>query len=143
MTLKYIRDQYGVPARRGMQVIVNGGRGVITGATKAGAYINVRFGQEKRPTPCHPTWEVQYLEPIRQPIPSDVDYGFPVWREGCRYFVYANHTSTPELEWYLVSCHKNPEAAIEFAKTAIREMGKSRWLIVLDAKTKEMLTEHP
>lgn len=60
--MKAIRDYYGVPAKRGMRVTVDGRPGVITGTTRGPMYIRVRFGGDKFTTPCHPTWEVEYQE---------------------------------------------------------------------------------
>lgn len=62
MRMKRIRDYYRVPAKRGMRVIVDGEPGVITGTTSGSMYIRVRFDDNPKFTvPCHPTWEVQYL----------------------------------------------------------------------------------
>lgn len=57
-----IRQSYNVPARRGMAVKVEGRPGRITGFR--GMYLLVRFDGEHRrePTPCHPTWCVEYLD---------------------------------------------------------------------------------
>lgn len=62
MTMKTIRDQYAVPAKRGMRVKVDGKPGVITGTTRGPMYIRVRFDGDKFTTPCHPTWEVEYAK---------------------------------------------------------------------------------
>lgn len=52
-SLAYVRDTYGVPARRGMRVIHEGrDHGVITSGT--GAHVRVRFDGEKHSVPCHP-----------------------------------------------------------------------------------------
>lgn len=59
---EYIKNAYGVPAEMYREVIVNGDRGVIT--EDMGNYIGVNFYD--KPTvyslPCHPTWEVTYLD---------------------------------------------------------------------------------
>jgi len=60
MSIKYIRDFYRVPAKRGARVIVGGKAGVITGAQDA--YILVRFDGDKAARPCHPTSGVTYLQ---------------------------------------------------------------------------------
>lgn len=69
MTMQYIKDRYHVPAKRGMRVRVDGREGVIASASRG--YINVRFNGAKRPQPCHPTWEVEYIgamyEDVRNP----------------------------------------------------------------------------
>lgn len=59
----YVRETYGVPAKRGMRVTMNGKPGVITGAS--GQYVLVRFDGQKNSSRCHPTWEMNY-EPEKQ-----------------------------------------------------------------------------
>ena len=54
----YVRWAYGVPAKRGMRVTVDGRPGVITAPN--GHYIRVRFDGERHSRPCHPTWRVEY-----------------------------------------------------------------------------------
>jgi len=58
MTMAWIRQHYGVPAKRGMVVKVDGKEGRIT-AAKHG-YIMVRFDNRGFSVPCHPTWRVEY-----------------------------------------------------------------------------------
>lgn len=62
MNFQYIKDKYKVPAAMHREVIVDGKRGVIT--KDMGNYIGVNFYENQTPEalPCHPTWEVQYLE---------------------------------------------------------------------------------
>lgn len=62
MEFEYIINRYNVPAEMHREVIVNGKKGVIT--KDMGNYIGVNFydTQTSEPLPCHPTWEVQYLE---------------------------------------------------------------------------------
>lgn len=61
MTIKYIRDTYKVPAKRGMRIIFEGKRrGVITGAK--GCYLRIRLDGGKHSGNYHPTWEIEYLE---------------------------------------------------------------------------------
>ena len=57
----YIRTHYGVPAELGRIVEMNGRRGVIV--KDCGAHIGVNFEDDKPHvvSPCHPTWEMQYL----------------------------------------------------------------------------------
>lgn len=62
MSLKYIRQHYKVPAKRGMRVRFHGKVGRITGAFNA--YLHVRFDGEKFRTTLHPTYEVEYLDQI-------------------------------------------------------------------------------
>lgn len=57
--MKYIRDYYGVPAKRGGRVEVDGKPGRICGAR--GASLSVRFDGDKRSDKAHPTWRVTYL----------------------------------------------------------------------------------
>ena len=54
----YVRAYYGVPARRGMRVTVDGKPGTITRGD--GQYIRVRFDGEKHSRCCHPMWRVIY-----------------------------------------------------------------------------------
>ena len=66
MSMGYIRNYYGVPAKRGARVryTPDGNRqlahdGVIVGSR--GAYLRVRMGDEKKIGTYHPTWEMEYL----------------------------------------------------------------------------------
>lgn len=59
MGLRYVRDRYRVPARRGGRVWIDGRVGTITSASH---HIRVRFDGERHSTPCHPTWRVEYLD---------------------------------------------------------------------------------
>lgn len=61
MNFDYVKTHYGVPAEIGRQVVVNGRCGVIT--KDLGHHIGVTFDDAKpgSVSPCHPTWEVQYL----------------------------------------------------------------------------------
>jgi hypothetical protein len=66
MSMKYIRNTYKVPAKRGglVRMVPPGGAafaesGVITGAR--GAYLRVRMAGEKRSRLYHPTWCIEYL----------------------------------------------------------------------------------
>src|SRR5690606_12323982 len=62
MTMQRIRDHYGVPARRGMRVTVDGRPGVITSAERGGTLrLRVRLDGERRPVIAHPSWRVTYL----------------------------------------------------------------------------------
>lgn len=55
---EYIRNHYGVPAKKGMRVTADGKPGVITGYT--GASIRIRLDGEKHSAPWHPTWRMEY-----------------------------------------------------------------------------------
>jgi hypothetical protein len=60
--LGYVRDDYGVPARRGMRVIAKGlGGGVITSGD--GAHIRVRLDGERNSAPHHPL-SLDYLDGV-------------------------------------------------------------------------------
>lgn len=63
MGLKYIRDYYGVPAKRGVIIEYTGGespsRGVIVGARAA--YLRIRMDGEKLAKNYHPDWKIRYL----------------------------------------------------------------------------------
>jgi hypothetical protein len=52
VSLQYIREYYGVPAKRGEPVIYQGKPGVVTGYS--GPHIRVRLEGEKRSRPYHP-----------------------------------------------------------------------------------------
>lgn len=59
--MQRIREYYGVPAKRGMRIVMDGRHGVITGTTYGPMYLRVRFDDEPKFTqPIHPTWEVEY-----------------------------------------------------------------------------------
>lgn len=62
MEFDYINNYYKVSAKMHREVIVDGKKGVIT--KDMGNYIGVNFYDNVTayPLPCHPTWEVQYLE---------------------------------------------------------------------------------
>jgi hypothetical protein len=69
MNFEYVKSAYNVPAEMFREVIVNGKKGVIT--EDIGNYIGVNFYEN--PTahalPCHPTWEVTYLETFNRKPP--------------------------------------------------------------------------
>jgi hypothetical protein len=56
--MKWIRDHYTVPAKRGMEVIAVGKRGTIV-ASKNG-YLRIRINGQKKIFSFHPTWEMTY-----------------------------------------------------------------------------------
>lgn len=58
MNMAYIRRYYGVPAKRGMRVTMDGRTAVIVGA--AYAYLRIRFDDTGKVDVAHPTWRVQY-----------------------------------------------------------------------------------
>lgn len=63
MSLDYIRDHYGVPARRGARIQYTGGgytaRGTVVGARNQ--YLRVRFDGAEEIHTLHPTWKVEYI----------------------------------------------------------------------------------
>lgn len=60
MSVAYVRDQYGVPAKRGARVVFDGQPGVITSCP--GAYVRVRLDDHNHSVPAHPTWRMHYLD---------------------------------------------------------------------------------
>ena len=73
MSMKWIRDYYNVPAKRGKKIEWSGDdlakfiygflyqpkRGTIVASR--GGYLRVRFNGERHITTLHPTWKVRYL----------------------------------------------------------------------------------
>ena len=60
--MEYIRNHYGVPAKRGGRVVYTGGRDPIHGTIvgTSGPHLKIRTDDGK--TGCyHPTWEIEYL----------------------------------------------------------------------------------
>lgn len=57
---EYVRTTYGVPAKRGGRVTVDGRPGVITGFRHG--KLRVRFVGLRYAIPAHPTWRVEYLD---------------------------------------------------------------------------------
>ena len=68
MSMDYIRDAYGVPAKLGGRVIYEGAGphqcGTITGTRNA--HLLIRLDGESQARPYHPTWKLQYLS---APVP--------------------------------------------------------------------------
>ena len=58
LSFDYVRRYYGVPAKRGMRVTVDGRPGRITSGN--GHYIRVLFDDYRHPLNVHPTWRVVY-----------------------------------------------------------------------------------
>lgn len=56
--LAYIRAFYGVPARIGARVTIDGKRGMIAGAD--GGHLRVLLDQDASMVYAHPTWNVDY-----------------------------------------------------------------------------------
>lgn len=59
MTLEYIRDYYGVPAERGMRVVVDGAHAEICGAKDQ--YLLLQLDGDDKLSIWHPTWRMVYL----------------------------------------------------------------------------------
>jgi hypothetical protein len=66
---EWIKNYYKVPADMHREVIVDGKKGVIT--KDMGNYIGVNFYDvlTDKPSPCHPTWEVKYLDTFNHKPP--------------------------------------------------------------------------
>ena len=69
MSIQWIRDHYGVPAKRGGRVEylpwegstdAPGRCGTITGAS--GPHLLIRLDGERHSRPYHPTWQLKYLD---------------------------------------------------------------------------------
>jgi hypothetical protein len=63
MTMQYIRDYYGVPAKRGAEIKYRGEPYVIVGSS--GHYLRAKkltlLGEPRlKVVTLHPTWEVEY-----------------------------------------------------------------------------------
>jgi hypothetical protein len=71
MGMKYIRDTYGVPAKRGMRVDFVQFTGETVSGTITGTYcahLVVKHGGEKRPFYYHPTWNISYYDDMGNKI---------------------------------------------------------------------------
>ena len=84
--MKYIRDTYGVPARRGARVEYQSDkvgrqprRGTITSAD--GAYLRIRFDGDRRtyPAPFHPQWGITYVD--QEPLGEEFEAVWDANRE--------------------------------------------------------------
>jgi hypothetical protein len=62
MSMKWIRDLYKVPAKRGMKVIAQGERGTIVGSRNG--YLRIRIDGRKNVFSFHPTDDIKYLAQI-------------------------------------------------------------------------------
>ena len=60
MSFAYIRRAYGVPAKRGARVTIEGRPGTVTSARSG--HVRVRMDGEKYSRPYHPTWNVSWSE---------------------------------------------------------------------------------
>lgn len=59
MSMKYIREHYNVPAKRGMEVIAQGRKGTIVGSSNT--YLRIRIEGEEMVGLYHPTWKMEYM----------------------------------------------------------------------------------
>ena len=62
MSMKWIRETYNVPAKRGMNVIVQGEKGIIV--CSKGPYLRIRKEGEQKVLSYHPTWKVVYMSDV-------------------------------------------------------------------------------
>lgn len=95
MNFEHIKNKYKVPADMNREVIVNGKKGVIT--KDLGTYIGVNFYDNLtfEPYPCHPTWEVQYLDTFNPDPPIK-----KLTRSQKRYIEFINADGTLSFkEW--------------------------------------------
>ncbi len=63
-SFQWIRDNYGVPAKRGARVEYTGDAKPQLGTIKSvsGPHINIQLDGAKHALPFHPTWELRYLD---------------------------------------------------------------------------------
>jgi len=61
MSAEYVRSYYGVPAKRGMRITIDGRPATIVGFKDQ--YLRIRRDGEKRTVIAHPTWRVEYPKP--------------------------------------------------------------------------------
>ena len=78
MSLAYIRNYYGVPAKKGVRVKAYGKPGTITGASNA--HLLIKLDGEQRSNPYHPTHDIEYLE--QAPKPGTVNVIAYCWAGG-------------------------------------------------------------
>jgi len=62
--MDFIRKHYDVPAKVGMRVKTEKGKGYIVGSA-AGAHLRVRIDGEKKSRYFHPTYEIEYIEDVK------------------------------------------------------------------------------
>ena len=61
MSAEYVRSYYGVPAKRGMRIVIDGRPATIVGFKNQ--YLRIRRDGEKHTVIAHPTWRVEYPKP--------------------------------------------------------------------------------
>jgi hypothetical protein len=69
MSMKHIRDTYGVPAKRGGRIRFEG-RDIGTIVAARHGRLRIRFEGQKRIAFLHPTWEVEYLPNTKVETPK-------------------------------------------------------------------------
>jgi len=64
MSMQYIRDTYGVPAKRGARVEYEaaGGPRLGTVTSSKGPHLLIRLDGDIHSLPFHPTWRLRYLD---------------------------------------------------------------------------------
>lgn len=68
MSMAYIREYYGVPAKRCARVEYTGGKSPVTGTITGseGARLRIRMDGDDCAGIYHPTWELRYLPAAQQ-----------------------------------------------------------------------------
>ena len=56
----YINKSYGLKIKRGTRVKMQGQEGKVTGVRNA--HVLILFDDQKKSVPCHPTWEMEYID---------------------------------------------------------------------------------
>ncbi|WP_049722390.1 hypothetical protein [Gilvimarinus polysaccharolyticus] len=103
MNCEYVRDTYKVPAEIGRRVSVDGKLGII--AEDRGHHLGVNFDEDKPGIviPCHPTWQVEYLEfgTVRSATKSQQRYTrYREYGDGFDSFIdYCRWDTDPERPW--------------------------------------------
>lgn len=59
--MKYIRNYYNVPAKRGGRIFYEHKQKYGTIKSASGAYLKIQLDGEKEILPYHPTWKIKYL----------------------------------------------------------------------------------
>lgn len=78
MSMRRIREVYGVPAKRGMRVVCDGTPGVIVGASRTNMHLLLRLDDDPRHTvPAHPTWRMEYTQP-------ELPFEWPIWSKSAQ-----------------------------------------------------------
>ena len=65
--MEYIRGRYNVPAKVGGRVKYTDTRGIAYLGTivgSDGAYLSIKLDGDEYPKNFHPTWNMEYLQPI-------------------------------------------------------------------------------